>query len=193
LQWPLSQLFPAARAGHKRPVLSLSFFDVYEKFENPLLTTVCHVVCCAIYQVEFPAQPISLRRSTVPSLLPLQQGFPDYLTIKSVVDPGYDRPDDKNGDAAVVESAEEAAHVGRVAGDGVEQGGAGKAEDGADEEEQEDELIANANVVPAVVAERLQVEDDRGDEERDEANEVRPGDDVVKLFFLCRRRKNMLV
>jgi hypothetical protein len=39
------------------------------------------------------------------------------------------------------------------------------------------------NVVPAVVAERLQVEDDRGDEERDEANEVRPVADVVKPFF----------
>jgi len=108
---------------------------------------------------------------------------PAYLTIKSIVEPGYDGPHYKDGYAAVVESAEEAAHVGRVAGDGVEQGGAGQAEDGADEEEQEDELVADTNVVPAVVAERLQVEDDGGDEERDEADEVRPGDDVVKPFF----------
>ena len=61
----------------------------------------------------------------------------------------------------------------------MEQGGAGQAQDGSDEEEEEDELVADVDVLSAVVAERLDVEDDCGHDEGHEADQVRP--DVARL------------
>ena len=66
-----------------------------------------------------------------------------------------------------------------MARDRVEQGWAGQAQDGSDEEEEEDELVGHVDVLVAVVAERLDVEDDGGHEEGEEADEMRP--DVARL------------
>ena len=63
--------------------------------------------------------------------------------------------------------------------EGVEEGGAGQAQDGADEEEEEDEFVADVDVLAAVVAERLDVEDDGGHDEGEKSDEVGP--DVARL------------
>ena len=61
----------------------------------------------------------------------------------------------------------------------MKEGGAGQTQDGPNEKEEEDELIADVDVVPAAVAERLDVEDNGGHDERDKADEVGP--DVAGL------------
>ena len=48
-----------------------------------------------------------------------------------------------------------------VAADGVEEWGHAEAEDGAEEEEEEDELFPELDVGVALVTQRLHVEDDR--------------------------------
>jgi hypothetical protein len=48
-----------------------------------------------------------------------------YLAVESVVEPGDDRADDEDRDATVVEPAEQAADIGRMTGQGVEQGRTG--------------------------------------------------------------------
>jgi hypothetical protein len=50
-----------------------------------------------------------------------------------------------------------------------------QAQDGAHEEDEEDELVRDVDVVVAVVAERLHVEDHRGHDEGDHADQMDPG------------------
>ena len=56
----------------------------------------------------------------------------------------------------------------------VEEEGESKAEDGADEEEEEDQLLADLQVGVTLVAQRLHIEDDRADYKGYEANHVCP-------------------
>ena len=56
----------------------------------------------------------------------------------------------------------------------VEEEGESKAEDGADEEEEEDQLLADLQVSVALVAQRLHIEDDRAHYEGYETNHVCP-------------------
>ena len=56
----------------------------------------------------------------------------------------------------------------------VEEEGESKAEDGADEEEEEDQLLANFQVSVALVAQRLHIEDDRAHYEGYETDQVSP-------------------
>ena len=58
----------------------------------------------------------------------------------------------------------------------MEEGGAGQAQDGADEEKEEDQLVRDIDVVVAVGAERLHVEHDGDDDKSDEPDQV--GTDV---------------
>ena len=61
-----------------------------------------------------------------------------------------------------------------VATEGVEEEGESKAEDGADEEEEEDQLLADLQVGVALVAQRLHIEDDRAHYEGYETDQVSP-------------------
>ena len=61
-----------------------------------------------------------------------------------------------------------------VATEGVEEEGESKAEDGADEEEEEDQLLANLQVSVTLVAQRFHIEDDRADYKGYETNHVCP-------------------
>ena len=56
----------------------------------------------------------------------------------------------------------------------VKEEGESKAEDGADEEEEEDQLLANFQVSVALVAQRLHIEDDRAHYEGYETDQVSP-------------------
>ena len=56
----------------------------------------------------------------------------------------------------------------------VKEEGESKAEDGADEEEEEDQLLANFQVSVALVAQRLHIEDDRAHYKGYETNHVCP-------------------
>ena len=56
----------------------------------------------------------------------------------------------------------------------VKEEGESKAEDGADEEEEEDQLLTNFQVGVTLVAQRLHIEDDRADYKGYEANHVCP-------------------
>ena len=56
----------------------------------------------------------------------------------------------------------------------VKEEGESKAEDGADEEEEEDQLLANFQVGVTLVAQRLHIEDDCADYEGYETNHVCP-------------------
>ena len=61
-----------------------------------------------------------------------------------------------------------------VAAEGVKEEGESEAEDGADEEEEEDELLPDVQVRVALVAQRLHVEDNGADHKGNEANQVSP-------------------
>ena len=61
-----------------------------------------------------------------------------------------------------------------MAAESVEEEGESKAEDGADEEEEEDQLLANFQVSVALVAQRLHIEDDRAHYEGYETDQVSP-------------------
>ena len=56
----------------------------------------------------------------------------------------------------------------------VKEEGESKAEDGADEEEEEDQLFADLQVSVALVAQRLHIEDDRAHYEGYETDQVSP-------------------
>ena len=56
----------------------------------------------------------------------------------------------------------------------VKEEGESKAEDGADEEEEEDQLLANFQVGVTLVAQRLHIEDDRAHYEGYETDQVSP-------------------
>ena len=56
----------------------------------------------------------------------------------------------------------------------VKEEGESKAEDGADEEEEEDQLLANLQVGVTLVAQRLHIEDDRAHYEGYETDQVSP-------------------
>ena len=57
-----------------------------------------------------------------------------------------------------------------VATEGVEEEGESKAEDGANEEEEEDQLLPDLQVGVTLVAQRLHIEDDRADYKGYETN-----------------------
>ena len=61
-----------------------------------------------------------------------------------------------------------------VTAEGVEEEGEAKAEDGADEEEEKDELLPDVQVRVALVAQRLHVEDDCADHKGNEADQMSP-------------------
>ena len=61
-----------------------------------------------------------------------------------------------------------------MAAESVEEEGESKAEDGADEEEEEDQLLADLEVSVALVAQRLRIEDDRAHYEGYETDQVSP-------------------
>ena len=61
-----------------------------------------------------------------------------------------------------------------MAAEGVEEEGEPKAEDGADEEEEEDQLLADLQVGVALVAEWLHIEDYRAHYEGYETDQVCP-------------------
>ena len=61
-----------------------------------------------------------------------------------------------------------------VAAEGVKEEGESEAEDGADEEEEKDELLPDVQVRVALVAQRLHVEDNGADHKGNEANQVSP-------------------
>ena len=61
-----------------------------------------------------------------------------------------------------------------MAAESVEEEGESKAEDGADEEEEEDQLLADLQVSVALVAQRLHIEDDRAHYKGYETNHVCP-------------------
>ncbi len=68
-----------------------------------------------------------------------------YRAVESIVKPGYHWAHDKQGNAAVVKPAVEAADFRRVTRQGVKEGGAGKTENGTKEEEQKDEFVRSMN------------------------------------------------
>ena len=74
-----------------------------------------------------------------------------YLAVKPIVEPGNDWSKNEHGDATVVETAEEAGDFFRVTGEGVEESGAPHAQDGADEEAEENELVERMDVLKTVV------------------------------------------
>ena len=61
-----------------------------------------------------------------------------------------------------------------VTAEGVEEEGEAKAEDGADEEEEKDELLPDVQVGVALVAEWLHVEDDCANHKGNESDQVSP-------------------
>ena len=61
-----------------------------------------------------------------------------------------------------------------VATESVEEEGESKAEDGADEEEEEDQLLADLQISVTLVAQRLHIEDDRAHYEGYETDQVSP-------------------
>ena len=61
-----------------------------------------------------------------------------------------------------------------MAAKGVKEEGESEAEDGADEEEEKDELLPDVQVRVALVAQRLHVEDDGADHKGDEADQMSP-------------------
>lgn len=63
------------------------------------------------------------------------------VAVEAVVQPGHEGAHDEQRDAAVVQLREELAHVLRVAAEGVEGEGEAQADDGADEEGAEDQLL----------------------------------------------------
>ena len=76
-----------------------------------------------------------------------------------------------------------------VTAEGVEEEGEAKAEDGADEEEEKDELLPDVQVGVALVAEWLHVEDDCANHKGNESDQVSP--DVSWRFNIerCLARK----
>merc|ERR1719336_2910092 len=99
--------------------------------------------------------------------------FWSVLTVEAIVDPRHKAANCEQTDAHVVELAEELGHMLAVATEGVEEEGESKAEDGADEEEEEDQL-ADLQVGVALVAQRLHIEDDRAHYEGYETDQVSP-------------------
>ena len=61
-----------------------------------------------------------------------------------------------------------------MAAEGVKEEGESETEDGADEEEEKDELLSDVEVRVALVAQRLHVEHDRADHKGNEANQMSP-------------------
>ena len=61
-----------------------------------------------------------------------------------------------------------------MAAEGVKEEGESEAEDGADEEEEEDQLLADLQVSVALIAQRLHIEDDRTHYEGYETDQVSP-------------------
>ena len=74
-----------------------------------------------------------------------------------------------------------------VTAEGVEEEGEAKAEDGADEEEEKDELLPDVQVGVALVAEWLHVEDDCANHKGNESDQVSP--DVSWRFNIERIRQ----
>ena len=83
------------------------------------------------------------------------------MTVETVVKPGDETTDSQKTDADIVQLVEQLRYVLTVTADGVEEWGHAEAEDGADKEEQEDELLGECDVIVALVTQRLHVEDDR--------------------------------
>ena len=81
----------------------------------------------------------------------------DELAVETVVDPGHEAANSEETDADIVQLVEQLRDILTVTTDGVEQGGHAEAENGANKEEQEDELLREGDVIMTLVTQWLDV------------------------------------